>query len=268
MRSLGMKSPFWRAVMFAARDALLDASAVLLPIDCAGCGAADRALCATCRSGLIARIETRVLGDGTRVVTALAYDGVVRESILAFKHRGRTDVARALAVPLAAAVEAAVATTDRDGIELAAVPSTRAAFRRRGYAPVAVLLGAAGLGRASGHGVLSFARDHAQQKLLDRGARQRNLVGAMLAAPSLHGRVFILVDDVVTTGATLEEAARAIRAAGGEVLCAVALADTKELAGGSESSRHKLVTSPDDGTTVSKRGAQVSPGSAGGDAPR
>jgi len=255
-------------VSLVVREAILDASAVLLPIDCAGCGAADRALCASCRSELVARIDTRVLGDGTRVVTALAYDGAVRESVLAFKHRGRTDVARALAVPLAAAMEAALATTNREGIEIAAVPSTRAAFRRRGYDPVAVLLGAAGLGRASRHRVLSFTRDHAQQKLLDRGARRRNLAWAMLAVPSLRGRVFILVDDVVTTGATLEEAARAIRAAGGEVLCAVALANTEKLAGRSGSSRHKLVTSPDDGTTVSKRGAQVSPGSAGGDAPR
>ncbi len=250
----------------AMREAVFDAVAVLAPVECAGCGAADRALCLSCRRLLATSVEMRLLGDGTRVFTALAYEGVARAAILAFKHQGRTDVAHALAAPLARAIEIAVRAVDCRTAELLPVPSTRAAFRKRGYHPVTVLLKCAGLPRSGG--VLVSSRDHDQQKLLGREARQHNLAGTMLARRSLRGRTFILVDDVITTGATLEETSRAVRAAGGEVLCAVVLANTAMLAGHFASSQRKPVTSPDDGTTVSERGAQVNPGSAGGDAPR
>lgn len=253
------------AVLALAREPALDALAVLLPVDCAGCGAPDRALCSACRATLTARIRSRVLDDGTRVFAALDYEGAVRRSILALKRDGRTDVARALAVPLAAAVEAALRSTSHQSVELAGVPTARAAHRRRGYDPVALLLKRAGLHAAT---PLRSVRDHAQQKSLDRERRRSNLAGSMRARVPLTGRVFILVDDVVTTGATLLEAARAIRVGGGEVLSAVALANTARRVGDFDASRHKLVTYPDDGATVGKRGALVIPGSAGGDASR
>lgn len=256
----------WSAAAAVTGESLLDALAVLAPVDCAGCGTADRALCATCRRHLKAHVDTRRLDDGTLVFAGLAYEGVVRRTVLAFKRQGRTDVARALAAPLAAAVEAALSTTRHDAVELVTVPSARSAVRRRGYDPVALLLRKVGLPHASG--VLVFAREHAQQKSLGREARQQNLAGTMLARRSLRGRAFIIVDDVVTTGATLQEAARAIRAAGGDVLCAAAAANTARLLDHFHGSPGKLVTYPDDGTTVSERGAQVSPGSAGDDSPR
>ena len=249
----------------AVRASVLDAVSVLFPIDCAGCGAPDRALCASCLAGLVPRQEHRELADGTTVFTGLRYDGVARQTILSLKRQGRTDVAGALAAPIAGAVAAALRSTAHDAVELVAVPSSRAAFRRRGYDPVLLVLRRAGLLPSAR--VLVSVREHAQQKMLDRDARQLNLAGTMLARHPLGGRAFIVVDDVVTTGATLMEAARAIRSAGGEVLCAVALANTVRTLGDFEGSRHKLVTSPDDGTTVSKRGALVRPGSAGGDAP-
>ena len=62
--------------------------------------------------------------------------------------------------------------------------------------------------------------------MLDRTARGRNLAGTMVASHPMAGRRVMLVDDVFTTGATLSEAARAIRAASGEVSCAVTLAFT------------------------------------------
>jgi predicted amidophosphoribosyltransferase len=258
------------------RGAALDALAVLLPVDCAGCGARDRALCDACRARLLPRCARRVLGDGTIVFTALRYDGVVRSTILALKEQGRTDVARALAGSLTAAVAAALGATTAGttataitvagagaagaagtggvvGVELVTIPPSRAAFRRRGYDPVALVLAKAGLPLAQG--VLVSVRRHTQQKELGREERQRNLVGSLQAGHPLAGRRFILVDDVVTTGSTMIEAVRAVREGGGEVLRAVALANTARLFDDFHRSPSKLVTSPDDGATVSGRGA-------------
>ncbi len=238
--------------------AALDALAVLFPVDCAGCGAVDRALCAACRAKLATHHERRLLGDGTAVFSGLRYEGVVRRTILSLKEQGRTDVAGTLAVALADTVVAAFSATAQhdgppQGIEFCTVPPSRAAFRRRGYDPIALLLRRVGLPVA--RGVLVSVRQHAQQKVLNRGARQLNLVGSLAARHPLEGRKFVLVDDVVTTGATLVEASRAIRAGGGEVFFAVALANTIRLSDDFGSSRHKLVTSPEDGATVSERGA-------------
>jgi ComF family protein len=240
----------------------LDALAVLFPVECAGCGAPDRALCASCRAQLAPLGGRRELEDGTPVFTALRYEGAVRRTILSLKEQGRTDVAAALAAPLAAAVVAALHTASGNGIELCTVPPSRAAFRRRGYDPIALVLHRTGLPRA--RGVLVSVRKHAQQKALGRAERQRNIVGSLAARHPLLGRSFVLIDDVVTTGATLSEAARAIRAGGGEVLFAVALANTVRLTDEFASSRNNLVTSPEDRATVSGRGAGSSPGFAGG----
>lgn len=212
------------------RDALLDAWAVLMPVDCAGCASPDRALCAGCRIRLAPDPAWHRLPDGTRVVSALDYSGTVRQVILAFKGQGRTDVASALAAPLGSALQAAAVLAavlaDRPSPELALVPTSRSSYRRRGYDPVALLVRRAGF---AGRAVLRHSRSTLQQKTLDVESRSRNLAGSLHAPRALTGRSFILVDDVMTTGATLVEAARAIREAGGQVVCAATVAHTERL---------------------------------------
>lgn len=254
--------------MSVAAGALLDALAVLSPISCAGCGSPDRALCAVCRAALSPRVVARPL-DGFTVYTALEYVGVVRASILALKENGRTDIARALAVPLRAALVTAFAmateasadlsartasaqagaldlrSAPRPGsvIELVSVPPSRAAWRRRGYDPVTLLCRSARFGSArfgsarfgsaalpsirySHARVLAPTRRTRSQKTLDETDRATNLAGSLRATRDLTGRCFVIVDDVLTTGATLVEAHRAISASGGQVICGVALAFT------------------------------------------
>jgi ComF family protein len=205
------------------RNALLDAWAVLSPIECAGCGEADRAVCRSCRAALEPHPVLRALVDGTPVVAALEYSGVLRALVLEFKERNRTDVARVLAEPLAAAVGAARTLPGGTLAELAPVPTSAAAFRRRGYDPVRMLLRRARLPTSS---VLRRTRGRQAQKSLGSLERRRNTADTVRARRPLAGRAFLLVDDVLTTGATLEECARAIRAAGGTVAGAVTVAFT------------------------------------------
>ena len=210
------------------RDALLDALALVLPVECAGCGAPDRSLCAGCRAALAGEPQSHRLADGTPATSALDYEGPVRRAILALKESGRTDVAPALSVPLALAMTEAV--TGARGVagppvETLLVPTGRAAFRRRGYDPLALLVRRAGVPHAR---VLTQIRASTQQKHLALDERSRNRAGTMRATRPLDGRRFLLVDDVLTTGSTLAEAARAVRAEGGEIVAVATLAYTRK----------------------------------------
>lgn len=210
------------------REAALDALALLLPVECAGCGLPDRAVCAACRAALRPEPSVRRLPDGTPVFSGLDYDGVVRAVILAFKERGRAELARVLAPALATAVTEAGSVLDLAGAEVVAVPGSRRARRRRGFDPVAALISRAGLDRAR---VFAPVRQHLSQKTLSLEERARNLDGVFEASAPVEGRRFFLVDDVVTTGATLAAAAAALRSAGGEVVATAVVASTPKLYG-------------------------------------
>jgi ComF family protein len=205
------------------RDALLDALALVLPVECAGCGAPDRSLCDSCLGAFAAPVQRRRLADATPVFCALDYAGPVRLAIIALKENGRTDVARALAVPLARAMAEAV--PHPPGIETLPVPTSRTAFRRRGYDPLALLLRRAGARTAA---ELAHTRRAAQQKRLAVDERASNRAGSLRSKRRLDGRRFLLVDDILTTGSTLAEAARAVRAEGGEIVAAATLAYTQK----------------------------------------
>jgi ComF family protein len=205
----------------AIAAAALDALAVLVPVSCAGCGADDRGLCSACRAQLVPTLVEQHLDGGLSVVSALNYDGVARRSILALKEQGRTDLARPLGRVLAVAVAAAA---DPATVEVAIVPASGRSYSRRGYDPVRLLARRAGVPIARAG--LRAGRGTATQKSLDREGRRANLVGSMRATRRLSGHRFLLLDDVVTTGSTLVEAARALRSAGAEVVGCVTLAYT------------------------------------------
>jgi len=192
--------------------ALLDALAVLFPVDCASCGAPDRSVCACCLLALSEPvIESRTPG-GLAVRSALRYEGVTRELLLALKEDNRTDVARTLRKSLTPLLDPT--------LTLVAIPPSRQAWRRRGYDPVRLLFPAASV-RA-----LEVTRQTSAQKSLTELERARNRAGSLRATRSLAGQRLAIADDIMTTGSTLDEAARAIRAAGGEVVEAVTLAAT------------------------------------------
>lgn len=214
------------------RTALLDAWAVVAPVSCAGCGALDRGLCDACRAELLSAAPMRdvlVREDGSELAVwhAFDYGGVPRDILLAFKDMGRTDLAPALGKVLGRVVRAASADAPppaRGRIELAAIPSTRAAYRRRGYAQLRLLLARAGL-RDSG--LLRSIKQTQDQSLLHTTERFANRENSLAVTQGARGRWVIIVDDIVTTGATVLAADLEFRNAGAHVLAVVALARTR-----------------------------------------
>ncbi|WP_322409573.1 ComF family protein [Microbacterium invictum] len=203
---------------------LADALALLLPVDCAGCGVADEALCDGCRGSLVPAPTRRLLDDEVRVHSALAFEGVPARVIRGLKEDGRTG----LAVPLGLALRAAVRAAGVAGeAVLVPVPSSRPALRRRGFAVTPLLARRTGLPVIP---LLAPARTVADQRGLDRDARARNVAGSLRVRARHTARVgdrpIVVVDDVLTTGATLVEATRTLRAAGLPVAAAATVAAT------------------------------------------
>jgi predicted amidophosphoribosyltransferase len=205
--------------------ALLDAWAVVMPTDCSGCGAADRALCGPCRAALTPNPVATTRED-LSIWSALEYGGVTSRVLGAFKDGGRTDAAGPLAAALRAAIGAALIDRPeaRPGsVVLATVPSSRLAWRLRGFHPVDLLVRRAGFTPTR---LLAARRTAADQVGLGRQARIDNRRDSLRATRPLDGWSILLVDDIVTTGSTLLEARRAIQAAGGQVAGLATVAHT------------------------------------------
>ncbi|MFJ4617726.1 ComF family protein [Streptomyces sp. NPDC088812] len=225
---------------------------LVLPADCAGCGQARTVLCPECRTALGATAPRRVRPDpeppGLPTVHAAArYVDEVRAVLLAHKERGALALARPLGAALAGAVGVGLGEGEGEGppprgeagadtagnspsphpvpaaVLLVPLPSSPRAVRARGHDPARriALAAAAELRRAGASvrvaAVLRQRRAVADQSVLNSRQRLENLVGALAVVPGgarvLCGGPVVLVDDLVTTGASLAEAARAVRAA-------------------------------------------------------
>ncbi|ABC80013.1 ComF family protein [Anaeromyxobacter dehalogenans] len=222
----------------AAVRALLD---LVYPPRCAACGepVAEEPFCEVCAGALepvppgCARCGAPGAGPacGACLAAPPAFDAVragglfggpLADAVHALKYGGRPDLARPLGAWLAARVPLP------PGAAVVSVPLGRARRVDRGYDQAALLADA--LARAAGargrrlRGALRRARETSPQVGLGRAERARNVAGAFLAGPAVAGRDLVLVDDVVTTGATADAAARALRAAGARSVTVVALA--------------------------------------------
>ncbi len=216
--------------------ALLD---LALPLQCAGCQASGSAWCACCTSelgrlsecaGLVAPVPPPA--GLPPVVAAAPYRDSVQRAVVAFKDGDRRDLAPVLAVALAAAIRPFAGAVG--ALAVVPVPTTREALRHRGDIPVQLLARRAVRlvePRPRLVAALRVARAVADQAHLDRAERAANLRGAYAVRPgpaaTLTGIPVVLVDDVMTTGATLAESARALRCAGVTVAGAAVVAATE-----------------------------------------
>lgn len=208
---------------------LADLVDLVLPRDCAGCALPGRTLCGRCAQALrappfVSRPDPAPAGL-PRVTAVAAYDGVVRTLLIAHKERSRVALSRPLGRALAEAARLHRGTAQ--GALLVPVPSAPSAVRARGFdharRSAAVAARSLGLRCAA---VLVHTRPVDDQAGLGAAERAANLAGALRARRRLDGADVVVVDDLVTTGATLAEAARALTAAGARVRGAAVVAAT------------------------------------------
>jgi predicted amidophosphoribosyltransferase len=248
---------FWPAAarrLGVAASALL---ALAVPVECAGCGVPDVPLCAGCGARLrapavrIGAVRIGAVRIGVAPVAALSvpawacapYTGAVSRCVVAWKERGRQDLTRPLGAALARAVAAALADPPAGGLPSAArdlppgpvalvpVPSSAAACRARGQDVTAALARSAARDlRRYGidvevRPVLGQRRAVSDQAGLGAAGRRANVDHAFglrrgrgRQEPPAGGLRVLVVDDVVTTGASAAEACRVLVEHGARVL--------------------------------------------------
>jgi predicted amidophosphoribosyltransferase len=226
-------------------SALVD---LVLPAECAGCAVSREhrdGLCAGCAAALAAAAPQRVQPEPAppglpRCVALAAYAGSLRGAILAYKERGRHTLAGPLGDRLADVTVAALGGR-RGRVLLVPIPATAVAARDR-YGDHMLRLARRAAGELTRRGWPAAvagplrARPRADSAELSSADRLRAAADAFTVLPSrlpaVHtavrgGARLVLVDDVLTTGATLTAATARLRAAGVEAPVAAVLAATQ-----------------------------------------
>lgn len=218
-----------------ARGLARAAGDLVLPAYCAGCGARGAACCADCGCVFDTPCSRRPpLSASVPVYTLARYGGVARALVLAHKERGRRDLAEPLAARMATALPLLPGLRE-DGAGttwLVPAPSRRRAVRTRGGSHTHALARhcarrLAGEGYAAAVApALRLAAGASDAVGLDRAERVANLSGRVAVVPAglpSPGTPLVLLDDVVTTGATVAACARELGTAGYPVTAVLAL---------------------------------------------
>lgn len=205
---------------------------LLFPPRCVFCGrvvSPGARVCRKCAEEAVQTGEVRYMnlsadGENIKCAALYAYRGVVRKSIVDFKFNGHKEYAGFYARRLAEQIPRSFPGVRFDAV--ASVPVSAERKRKRGYnqseliaRPLAKLLA------VPYADCLAKTRDNPEQHMLDRRQRERNVRGVYsVSGPGVEGKNVLLVDDIVTTGATLSECARVLYGAGAKLVACAAVA--------------------------------------------
>lgn len=180
---------------------------------CAEPGAFERGLCSRCAAGV----------PWERAWAPFEHEGSIAKAIHRFKYEDRSDLSRPLGLLLAALSKHEL--TSMPGV-LVPLPLHEARFRERKFDQAGLLAAVVGqrVGREVQAGWLSRTRDTRRQVGLSEAEREANVRGAFSATAAVRGHDVVLVDDVLTSGATAREAVRALSTAGASRVFVLTLA--------------------------------------------
>jgi len=191
---------------------------------CAGVTAPGETLCADCADKAGHMLAPGLLPESDMpLVCVFTYHSRARQILLNLKFHGGRGLAPSIGYAMADAL-AASKLADKPGWLFCAVPMTPAKVKLRGYNQSELLAKAAARWRGSEYapGLLTKTRETPAQHGLSVEERQSNVTGVFAVADPgrVAGRRAVLCDDICTTGATLRDAARALKEAGAEeVIC-------------------------------------------------
>jgi predicted amidophosphoribosyltransferase len=207
---------------------------LVLPLECGGCGAPSTRWCTVCAAELAVgpdapRVVTPRIDPQVPVFALGRYAGARRRAIVAMKDRGRTDLLAPLSRSLADGIHRLLQWGLLEvPLTVVAAPTRGWSARQRGGDPVTRIARLATAGHPDITVVRALrmaarARDSAG---LDSAARERNVAGRVFLTRRRlpPGGELLLVDDIVTTGATAGESVRVLQAAGARVTAVLALA--------------------------------------------
>lgn len=192
---------------------LSSAVSLAAAVRCFGCKRPGRWLCRGCSEQLSPPKDVRTIPGIDRAHTAWHYDGAARDLVLALKLRSSRPAAAVMAEAVAGVIQVSGTVAD----VMTWVPGRRRDVRVRGFDHAEVI--ARELGARTGIPVvplLERTRDRPDQTTLSGHARWSNLDGAFAASGS--AAKVLVVDDLVTTGATASSCAGALRRLGASVV--------------------------------------------------